>query len=505
MAGSGATAVRMLTMTLSMKKIVDQEIAVQVKGYPLPQPFSLGGKTGFVVTSSNDKRIHKGWRVLSINGVRFDNANMSNLLANLHRPPLSNYEVKFFIGDEAPPAPADEAELERVRVEELELAKQKEKEKEKAELEIERMLLEELELAEMAKQKSIAQIEAAKQLAREAERDRENFELELAAKLEEKRRQSALQAELVAKAELEAKAKAKAKEKRETSRKKAELEREQKTRLLAARAEKKLVEQQQQQPQQQQQQQEQYKLLQKEELLMKTPKVMREIKVVEKQTGLPPRAQCAEPQRAMLAALTKPKPKKIKDVGPCDKCDGDHGTDHCPHYKNKKRDKHKDAWDKYGKKGGGSDSNAAESISPAERILCNPSVVKQPGDGSCLFHSMSFGIQNSNHSQLRATIAGFILNNPSCEIGGTPIKDWVLWDCGLGVKDYSDSMKAGNKWGGAIEIAVCAKVTGRNVLVYESAMGGKCTCISKFEGGKGSSSLSLRLLYGGRCHYDAIN
>jgi len=44
MAGSGATAVRMLTMTLSMKKIVDQEIAVQVKGYPLPQPFSLGGK-----------------------------------------------------------------------------------------------------------------------------------------------------------------------------------------------------------------------------------------------------------------------------------------------------------------------------------------------------------------------------------------------------------------------------------------------------------------------------
>ena len=65
--------------------------------------------------------------------------------------------------------------------------------------------------------------------------------------------------------------------------------------------------------------------------------------------------------------------------GTCDKCDGAHLTDSCPIYKRKKED-HPDAWRNFGRKtplemgkGGGNFK------------LKNARVVRQPGDGNCLF------------------------------------------------------------------------------------------------------------------------
>ena len=72
---------------------------------------------------------------------------------------------------------------------------------------------------------------------------------------------------------------------------------------------------------------------------------------LEQSTGLPPRERVQEPQRALLAALApakSPAPVKAKPAGPCDKCDGPHATDDCPHFK-KPRDDHKDAYENYQK------------------------------------------------------------------------------------------------------------------------------------------------------------
>ena len=72
---------------------------------------------------------------------------------------------------------------------------------------------------------------------------------------------------------------------------------------------------------------------------------------LEQSTGLPPRENVHEPQRALLAALapaTSPAPAPTKPNGPCDKCDGPHDTDECPHFK-KPRDDHKDAFENYQK------------------------------------------------------------------------------------------------------------------------------------------------------------
>ena len=51
----------------------------------------------------------------------------------------------------------------------------------------------------------------------------------------------------------------------------------------------------------------------------------------------------------MAAASAAPK------AGPCDKCDGDHHADVCPHFR-KERDKHRDAWAQYGKGGEAGDA-----------------------------------------------------------------------------------------------------------------------------------------------------
>ena len=72
---------------------------------------------------------------------------------------------------------------------------------------------------------------------------------------------------------------------------------------------------------------------------------------LEHSTGLPPRETVQEPQRALLAALapvTRSPTPEAKPKGPCDKCDGPHATDDCPHFK-KPRDDHKDAYENYQK------------------------------------------------------------------------------------------------------------------------------------------------------------
>ena len=80
----------------------------------------------------------------------------------------------------------------------------------------------------------------------------------------------------------------------------------------------------------------------------------------------------AEPQQLLLQAMgASAAPRAVKKSGPCDKCDGDHHADDCPHFK-KKRDEHTDAWDGYGAKGHG----YAAALSKL-RVFCWRSVLMQ--------------------------------------------------------------------------------------------------------------------------------
>jgi hypothetical protein len=128
--------------------------------------------------------------------------------------------------------------------------------------------------------------------------------------------------------------------------------------------------------------------------------------------------------------------------------------------------------------------------------------VRQPGDGSCLFHSMSYGLSragiSTNASALRRDLCAFIARNPEIEVADTPLKDWVKWDSGQSVQQYASRMATGG-WGGAIEMAACALCKGCCVHVYERS-GSQYKRISSF----GERGATINVLYGGRVHYDAL-
>lgn len=177
----------------------------------------------------------------------------------------------------------------------------------------------------------------------------------------------------------------------------------------------------------------------------------------------------------------------------CDKCDGKHETDDCPYYK-KKRDDHPDAQRKNGKQIGGT------SLLPGGYIS-NARVIRQPGDGSCLFHSLSFGLGGGySASRLRNEICGFIQANPQLLISETPLKEWVKWDSGSSVSDYIRKMSRGS-WGGGIEMACLSQMKQVNVHVYErSGVGFKR--ISAFDVPVNTESRPIiRVLYCGGVHY----
>jgi hypothetical protein len=180
----------------------------------------------------------------------------------------------------------------------------------------------------------------------------------------------------------------------------------------------------------------------------------------------------------------------------CDKCDGNHETDACPYYK-KSRDSHPDAQKNFYKKMGGTSKLPGSMIRLA-------TVVRQPGDGSCLFHSMSYGLKDGcTAATLRSEICQFIAAHPNLKICETPLSDWVKWDSNQSCSEYAKKMSRGS-WGGGIEMACVSNMKRCNVHVYEKSMTGYKR-ISAFDyPSEPETRKTIRVLYCGGVHYDAL-
>ena len=149
-------------------------------------------------------------------------------------------------------------------------------------------------------------------------------------------------------------------------------------------------------------------------------------------------------------------------AGTCDKCDGAHATDSCPHFRKARN-----------VKASGALGSAPRSIydagsTDAHFVLRNARIARQPGDGSCLFHSLAFfAAQMGSARKVRNSIARFIRTHPKLSIADSPLRDWIKWESGSGVKRYADKMAMGGVWGGGIEMAVFSRLAKINVHVYE--------------------------------------
>ncbi|KAL3913114.1 MAG: hypothetical protein SGPRY_008099, partial [Prymnesium sp.] len=100
---------------------------------------------------------------------------------------------------------------------------------------------------------------------------------------------------------------------------------------------------------------------------------------------------------APMAQVEEPaSPQESSSPLKCDKCDGRHPTSACPWFK-KAREKHKDADPATAKKQARALGVLGMASGPPE-ILPSSSVrvVRQPGDGSCLFHSLCYGLKDGS-------------------------------------------------------------------------------------------------------------
>ncbi|KAH8057800.1 hypothetical protein JL722_6339 [Aureococcus anophagefferens] len=198
-------------------------------------------------------------------------------------------------------------------------------------------------------------------------------------------------------------------------------------------------------------------------------------------------------KREAIAEVAEDRPAAASDS-----CDGPHATRDCPHFKGKPRDDHKDAFVNYNKGDAGGGDDAKPTIVDRGRAT----VVKQPGDGSCLYHSLTFGLGSGSAATLRAALADLVVTNPDQEIGGDPLRAWVLWESGLSPKAYADRMRSDGQWGGAIEMALCAVMKRVHIHVYEKHTRGFLR-ISSFTGGDRCQKV-VSVIYGGRVHYGAL-
>lgn len=150
-----------------------------------------------------------------------------------------------------------------------------------------------------------------------------------------------------------------------------------------------------------------------------------------------------------------------------------------------------------------SDSASSAPSSEAKSKRPAPSsarVVKQPGDGNCLFHSLAYGIGQTTAATLRAAICSFMEKNPGLDIAGTPLAEWIQMLGGGNIAQYARKMAKGAEWGGAPEIAACAHMSGINIHVYQRQGAGFELTVPFDVGG----SRTVTVLYVGGVHYDAL-
>lgn len=82
----------------------------------------------------------------------------------------------------------------------------------------------------------------------------------------------------------------------------------------------------------------------------------------------------------------------------------------------------------------------------------------------------------------------------------------MLWDSGLSVEAYAARMRRQGEWGGALEMAVFAKLKNVNVHVFERSGAGysRISCFQAPRARGGEEASTILVLYGGRAHYDAL-
>ena len=133
----------------------------------------------------------------------------------------------------------------------------------------------------------------------------------------------------------------------------------------------------------------------------------------------------------------------------CDRCDGPHPSTECPAFR----------WGRH-------DHPDAQCMPIEERPQITPAaapieaagaLIKQPGDGSCLYRSLicgecRLGRRSCGVVNLREQLAAWVKRNGSTRFYGQSVEQWMQAELGssMTVKEYAKRQSRGG-WGGSIE------------------------------------------------------
>jgi len=132
-------------------------------------------------------------------------------------------------------------------------------------------------------------------------------------------------------------------------------------------------------------------------------------------------------------------------------------------------------------------------------------IVAQPADGSCLFHSIAYGLNNgTTGAKLRKEIAAFIRQHPTYKIADTSIAEWVKFATGQNVHVYARQLGQTRTWGGALEMALAGKLKLVNIHVYEHNSQGGFRCITTFRIPEATHTVHMVYHTLPYKHYDAL-
>lgn len=132
-------------------------------------------------------------------------------------------------------------------------------------------------------------------------------------------------------------------------------------------------------------------------------------------------------------------------------------------------------------------------------------LVSQPEDGSCLFHSIAFGIGDGCDAKtLRRDIAEFIATKSKSSVAGEPIEEWISMSAGTSPRTYAKDLLQPYTWGSALEIAVAAKIKRVNINVYQSCSSGKFKLTTEFTEPSAAGTVDVVYRTTPSKHYDAL-
>lgn len=159
-----------------------------------------------------------------------------------------------------------------------------------------------------------------------------------------------------------------------------------------------------------------------------------------------------------------------------------------------------------GEPGGGLGRSRGEAKEQAaNELIVDGVLIRQPEDGSCLFHSIAYGLgDGAEAGALRAQIAECIGEKPTLQIAKTTIEEWVRLTAGTTTATYTQELSLQSTWGGALEMAVAAQIKGINIDVYERCHHDQFRRISSFA--TADTTRTVNVVYRTKpCrHYDAL-